>query len=182
MHKIRHIEELRDHNLVPVISHKFDLLLLSSSPCKAWIIKYCLIFVGKYRPTVGVRILEFESSNLDINKKSGRAEVELWVSVLFFCLVIDLVFERLYVISINSPFVKCHVRFRTVPFKFFQIYAVNAMKEFVTIHTIWERKKIIFSSLLCWSRYRLIGYRCELNKKVFKMTSRVDLNQKARWR
>ncbi|XP_023326372.1 intraflagellar transport protein 22 homolog isoform X2 [Eurytemora carolleeae] len=33
---------------------------------------------GKYRPTVGVRILEFESSNLDINKKSGRAEVELW--------------------------------------------------------------------------------------------------------
>lgn len=33
---------------------------------------------GDYRPTVGVRILEFESPGISVNGSSGKAEVELW--------------------------------------------------------------------------------------------------------
>ena len=36
-------------------------------------------YIGLYRPTVGVRILEFESQNLDVNNRNIRADVELWV-------------------------------------------------------------------------------------------------------
>merc|ERR1712013_592309 len=35
---------------------------------------------GEYRPTAGVRILEFESGNLSVNNKNIKAEVELWDS------------------------------------------------------------------------------------------------------
>ncbi|CAH1801181.1 unnamed protein product [Owenia fusiformis] len=33
---------------------------------------------GEYHPTVGVRILEFESNNLNVAGKNSSAEVELW--------------------------------------------------------------------------------------------------------
>ena len=33
---------------------------------------------GEYRPTAGVRILEFESGNLNVNNKNIKADVELW--------------------------------------------------------------------------------------------------------
>ena len=35
---------------------------------------------GEYRPTAGVRVLEFESGNLQVNNKNIKAEVELWDS------------------------------------------------------------------------------------------------------
>jgi Rab-like protein 5 len=33
---------------------------------------------GEYRPTQGVRILEFEMQNLNVNNRYLKAEVELW--------------------------------------------------------------------------------------------------------
>lgn len=33
---------------------------------------------GEYHPTQGVRILQFESTNLVVNNQSVKAEVELW--------------------------------------------------------------------------------------------------------
>lgn len=33
---------------------------------------------GEYRPTQGVRILEFELQNLNVNNRNLKAEIELW--------------------------------------------------------------------------------------------------------
>ena len=33
---------------------------------------------GEYHPTEGVRILQFESANINVNNQSVKAEVELW--------------------------------------------------------------------------------------------------------
>lgn len=33
---------------------------------------------GEYRPTQGVRILEFEMQNLNVNNEKLKAEIELW--------------------------------------------------------------------------------------------------------
>lgn len=63
----------------------FKTKILFLGPCetgKTTIANYLAdaseVIGGQYRPTQGVRILEFESNGLEINGRNISAEVELW--------------------------------------------------------------------------------------------------------
>nr|XP_042907214.1 intraflagellar transport protein 22 homolog [Parasteatoda tepidariorum] len=63
--------------------YKVKLLVVGPCECGKTVISNFLAdatetISNEYSPTQGVRILEFESDNLNINGRIGKAEVELW--------------------------------------------------------------------------------------------------------